>query len=651
MGIQLSNVERLAMEAMAAAIEPPPMIDYLDWAEANVVIEEGSFPGPYNRKLFPYFDEILRALSPADPCRFVTLEGSAQVGKTTLANIFSCGTMAMGKGTFLYAHPTEDNARRWSKIKLAQMINAIAPLRREFPPRSRDGADAVLYKERRDSNLRLLITGANSPASLSQVTVEFQVQDDLAKWEMNAAGDPEAQADNRSRAVEFAKILKVSTPLVMPGCRITKNFESGSQEFPYVPCPHCDHFQVLEWDNMQAALDLDKPEEAHFTCIACGCSIEEHHRPQMLARFEWRAHNAKARREHRSFWIWSAYSYLQSFERIAREWLKYKGDQAGEKTFANDTAGKAYYAQGEAPPWEKLRDRAATSSYARGEIPSGALIITLGIDCQADRAEWHLVGFGRNYRRYVIDYGLAPGHISDKGCQTKLTALLQQQWRNASGQLLGVDMAAIDGNAWTEDVWSFAKLFPRSQLIMVRGSNRDEAPRFVRVKREINERTGKRLRYASRFYNFNASIMKMGLYRDLAKDDALADGYVMFPRGLDDDYFRQLTAERRTPEKRHGFTVYRWTKDPGQANEALDTMNQAEAASIRFGVRGMPDQVWADYERLRETPVAAAQGDLEDLLMAPAATPVESSAVPVASRTPAAKPFRRVGGQASFMNR
>jgi phage terminase large subunit GpA-like protein len=98
--------------------------------------------------------------------------------------------------------------------------------------------------------------------------------------------------------------------------------------------------------------------------------------------------------------------------------------------------------------------------------------------------------------------------------------------------------------------------------------------------------------------------MKMGLYRDLAKDDPLADGYVHFPKGLDDEYFRQLTAERRTPEKRHGFTVYRWTKDASQANEALDTMNQAEAASIRFGVRGMPDEVWTKYELERETPIA-----------------------------------------------
>jgi len=638
----LANAERIALSAMAGAIEPPALIDYLNWAEENVVIDEGSFPGPYNRSLFPYFDEILRALSPTDPCRFVTLQGSAQVGKTTIANVFTCGTMAMGKGTFLYAHPTEDNARRWSKIKLAQMVNGMAALRAEFPQRSRDGADAVLYKERRDGNFRLLITGANSPASLSQVTVEFQVQDDLAKWEMNAAGDPEAQADNRSRAVEFAKILKVSTPLVMPGCRITKNFEAGSQEHPYVPCPHCDHYQVLEWENMLSNLDLEKPEEAHFSCIACGASIEEHHRPAMLSRFEWRPHNERAKREHRSFWIWSAYSYLQSFERIAREWIKYKGDQAGEKTFSNDTAGKAYQAQGEAPPWEKLRDRGANSAYARGEIPIGSLVICLGLDVQADRVEWHLVGFGRNYRRFVIDYGIAPGHIAEKTCQERLAALLQQTWRNAAGNHLSIDMAAIDGNAWTEDVWSFAKSFPRSKLIMVRGSNRDEAPRFIRVKREVNEKTGKRLRYASRFYNFNASIMKMGFYRDLAKDDPLSDGYVSFPRGLDDEYFRQLTAERRTPEKRHGFTVYRWTKDPGQANEALDTMNQAEAASIRFGVRGMPESVWAEYEK-REVPANPAQADLEDLLIA---TPVEPAApvVPAASSSPPAKPAGKPAG-------
>jgi phage terminase large subunit GpA-like protein len=633
MCIQIANPERLRYDAVALALDPPPPVDFVKWAEDNIVFSEreSPFPGPYNRRLFPYFDELLRALSPEDPCRTVTLMGSAQVGKTVIANVFVGGTMSLDPCDFLYTHPTEDNARRWSRLKLSPMLRGTSALARIFPQKSRDGSDSILLKEHRDGLGAILISGANSPSSLSQVSMRRQAQDDLSKWEMNSAGDPEAQADNRSRAHEFAKILKVSTPLVMPGCRITKSFESGSQEHPYVPCPHCDEFQVLEWENMQANLDPAHPDRAHFTCVACGVEILEHHRRSMLERLEWRAHNPAAKGTHRSFWIWSAYSFLQSWARIAQEWFKAKGDSAAEQTFANDTAGKAYKAQGEAPPWETLRDRAASSPYRKSEIPSGALTVFLGIDCQADRVEWQCVGFGREFRRWVVDYGVIPGHITDKVCMERLDALMRQTWVNSVGRRIEADRTAIDGNAWTEDVWQWAKRHPRSKVIMVRGRGEDHAPRIARVKKERNERTGKLLKYAGRFYNFGASVLKMALYRDLPKDDPMARGFVGFPSGFDDEYFRQLTAERRQPEKRHGFTVYRWVKDPTQANEALDTMLQAETAANNWGIRGLPDAIWDRLERERETPPPAdAQGDLEDLIQigAPAAVAVPAAAVP-----------------------
>lgn len=616
MGVMLANVERLALEAQARAWAPPPPVDYLAWAENNIVFTEAEsqFPGPYSRSRFPFFDEILRALSPDDPCRFVTVKGSAQVGKTVIANIFTACSMAMTTGAFLYCHPTDDNAERWSKMKLDPLLRSTSSLRLLFPERSRDGGNSLHFKERSDGLMQLLITGANSPASLSQVTIFRQVQDDLSKWEMNVAGDPEGQANNRSRAIEFAKILKISTPLVEPGCRITKNFKAGSQEFPYVPCPQCGHEQVLEWANMLAQLDPAHPEDAHFSCVSCGFPIEEHHRPQLLAGLKWRAHNEAAKREHRSFWIWSAYSYLQSFERIAREWLAAKGDIEAERTFLNDTAGEVYEAKGEAPPWEKLRDRAAASRYARGQIPSGGLVVGLGIDCQADRVEWHAVSFGRRKHRFVIDYGVIGGHVSSSECREKLDALLSQTWPNAFGRWIGIDVAAIDGNAWTDDVFGWANRHPRSKLIMVRGIQGDSAPRFARVKRERNEKTGKLLRYASRFYNVGVSGLKMELYRDLAVEDPLGECFISFPRGLDDEYFRMLTAERRVPVKKNGFVQYKWDKDPNQANEALDNFLQATAAAIKWGVRGLPDAIWEKLEAERETPGAPAQGDLEDLL-------------------------------------
>ena len=57
------------------------------------------------------------------------------------------------------------------------------------------------------------------------------------------------------------------------------------------------------------------------------------------------------------------------------------------------------------------------------------------------------------------------------------------------------------------------------------------------MKKERNQRTGKLLKYAKRFYNFGTSVLKMALYRNLAKDDPLAQGYVAFPRGSTTNIF------------------------------------------------------------------------------------------------------------------
>jgi phage terminase large subunit GpA-like protein len=599
----LANPERLAHEAIAAALRPSPPIDYLDFAERHVVFED-PIPGPFDRNKFPYFAEILRALSPSDPCRYVTVISSAQIGKTTIGNIFTLGTLTMGRGTVLYAHPSDDNARRWSRMKLSPMMRATPIVAEQFPQRARDGADNVLFKDRKDGLARLLITGANSPASLSQVTAEFLIEDDLSKWEPNAAGDPETQADSRARAIEFAKILKISTPLVLPGCKITRNFELGSQEMPYIPCPHCSEMQVLEWDNMLANLDPEHPEDAHFVCNTCGGIIEEHHRPQMLAGFEWRARNPIARREHRSFYIWSAYSYLQSWPRIAAEWLKARGDSSAEQVFSCDTVGKAFRAQGESPPWEVLRDRAAASNYVRGVIPNGSVVHGIGFDCQQDRVEWMLVGFGPEFRRYVIDHGVVGRHISDPNCQRNLDLLLARTWKNSAGREFAIDFAAVDGNAWIESVWEWARRYPANRLIMTRGSSLgDAAPRLALVKRERND-AGKLLARSRRFYNLGVSGLKMSLYRDLAKDDPSERGFISFPSGLSDDYFQQLTAERRVPIKNHGFVTYRWEKDARQANEMLDCMVIATGAAIRAGVYSLSDHGWDALRSRRGIPPA-----------------------------------------------
>ncbi|MGO9049415.1 MAG: terminase gpA endonuclease subunit [Xanthobacteraceae bacterium] len=180
--------------------------------------------------------------------------------------------------------------------------------------------------------------------------------------------------------------------------------------------------------------------------------------------------------------------------------------------------------------------------------------------------------------------------------------MLAKRWKNSAGRELGIDFAAIDGNVYTEDVWSFARRHASTKLIMVRGRGDDAAPRLALVKRERHEKTGKLLQYQRRFYNLGVSTLKMSLYRDLQKTDPTAPGYVSFCSGLGDDYFQELTAERREAVKRHGFTVYRWTKDDRQDNEALDTLVIATGAALRFGVYGLADVGWDKLRAQRETP-------------------------------------------------
>lgn len=645
MASRLTGASHALFTVLATVVVPPPLVEYLPWARANIVFSREAspdYPGPYNDRLFPFWSEVFAALGESEQCRIVTVRGSAQVGKTVLANVFTLGTMDMDPGLFMFAHPTTDNAVRWSRTKLVPMLRETTALAGVFPERSRDTANSTLYKERSDGRGAILITGANSPASLSMITVPRQVQDDLSKWDAeNGAGDPEAQADSRSKAVLRAKVLKLSTPTVLPGCKISDNYEAGSQESYHVPCPHCGHLQPLEWENMRDHIDPDHPEKACFFCVACGAEIREHHRAQIVLNesqgggAKWVARYPERRRHHRSFRIWAAYGPLESWENIARAWLKAKvfgaedrADKRGaaaEQVFLNDYAGLPMEVGEAVVDWQTLRDRAESDGHKRGEVPPGAVFLTIGVDVQADRVEWQLIGWGRRQRRFVIDRGVidgtnsAPGatntgFITEPAMMAALDRLVARTWPDAVGNRRAIDRLAVDGNAWTDDVWEWARRHPAGRVVMMRGA--DRGAWIDKVKKQRDHK-GRRLKYSSRFYNVNVSALKMRLYAFLKKDDPESPGFVAFAKGLGDDYYEQLTAERWTAVKSGGRTIYRWEKTRPR-NEGLDTMNQAEAAALPLGVRFMAEEDWDRHESERCSPPAPAQLDLETSMFAPA---------------------------------
>jgi len=90
-------------------------------------------------------------------------------------------------------------------------------------------------------------------------------------------------------------------------------------------------------------------------------------------------------------------------------------------------------------------------------------------------------------------------------------------------------------------------------------------------------------------------------------------GAIHFPRRLDADYFRQLTAERVVTRFERGRPIRSWQpKRDGERNEALDTFVYAHAALhglISMGLR-LNDEVDGVAEPKREGLDQATKGGI-----------------------------------------
>lgn len=623
----LADPFEAVFRGFAEGMNPPPPIDYCRWAEENIVFgKESPFPGPYRQDMFPFFRKILQVLQPDHPAREVVVMGSAQIGKTVIANVFVGGSLDQDPGPFMYVHPTIENGDRWVQTKWKPFVTGSKALSRIFPweNRSRAAANKARYKERADQRGHLLISGANSASSLAMVSYPRQVQDDLGKWEDNEHGDPEAQADKRSQAFEYAKILKISTPGIAGKCRIDKAYKRSNQQKYYVPCPHCGHKHPLEWDNFKMSLDAleaehkadpDKPinfSRAHFTCPACGAAIEQHHRNQMLEETlhydAWVVEKPGITVE--GFYIWCAYSPLMSFARIAEEYFKALGDPEKDQTFVNDTAGLPWEQKGEAPPWQELHKRAQGSDYTEGTIPAGGVLLTIGADVQNNRVEWLVKAWGAGLRRWTVKKGVIDGHISEQWVRDELDALRKRKWKNCFGREFAADMMAIDANYETNDVKDWAKKHHETSVITIKGAKEYAAPPMSLIKEE-RRNTGKIVTRQKRHWLVGVSGMKGFLYKNLEKTDPLERGYCGFPNDLDEEYFKQLCSETRITETdKNGHTVMRWIKLPSTRNEVLDMEIYAEAAARRLGWHNLDDLSWEKLRAERETPPPEQQLDL-----------------------------------------
>lgn len=602
---------------------PPPDLTISQWADEYLYLspEDSAEPGKYRVDRAAYQRGMLDAVSDAN-IREIVFCTSSQIGKTLMAKAILGYHIHQDPGPILVMQPTVGVAETFSKDRLAPMIRdtpALKPLIAD--PKSRNSGNTIDKKSFPGGHLTMI--GANAPTELASRPIRIVFADEVDRYPASAGseGDPLFLARQRSVTFWNRKLIMASTPTVAGVSRIWRAFETSDMRYYYLPCPHCGEFHTLKWAQM--VWNDNDPSTARMACPACGALYSDADKLRMLPKGEWRAHG----KSHgiAGFHISALYSPWQTFADVVSEWLLKKDNPETLKTFINLQLGECW----EDRTGESVKaDALAARREVWDAVPEDIVLITAGVDTQDDRLEASIIGWTPDERARVLSHHKLYGSPGEPAVWQHLDELLQTEFINAEGYLLKIKATCIDsGGHHTQAAYEFCRGRQGRRVVPVKGRN-GAHPIWP------TKSTRSKLSAGVNLFLIGVDTAKDALRSAFAVRDPELPRYVAFSSELSDDYFKQLTVERRvTSHNKAGVPVRTWKKAPGARNEALDCFVYAIAALqylLQSGVR---------LKNLGRSRVAAPTPISSE--------PVQSEAQPRPKQTP--KPAKRAQASSAIL--
>ena len=543
---------------------PPKNLKISDWADhyRKLSPESSAEAGQWRTDRAEYQREIMDAFNEPDIQRIIFMK-SAQVGATEiLLNVIGY-YIDQDPAPMLIMQPTLAMAQAFSKDRLATMIRDSDKIKDCVKDaRSRDSGNTVLSKKFAGGNLN--IVGSNSAAGLASRPIRIVLADETDRYESSAGaeGDPISLATKRTTTFWNKKIYMCSTPTIKGLSRIETAFEESDKRYYNVPCPECNTKQILKWKNV--IWDEDKPETAAYACQECGSVIDESKKQWMLKHGEWIATAPKS--DTAGFHISELYSVWSTWADMAKNFLEAKKQPEMLKTWINCSLGESWEEQGDTVEYETLLERRL--NYDSTSIPEEVLIIVAGCDTQKDRIEVTLTGFGRNYEAWVIDHLIFWGDPNANNVWQDLDAFLKKRFKTESERIIPISCTCIDsGGLSTNQVYQFTKPRQARRIFAVKGLSVAgkpiaNKPSFVGKNKAV-------------LYGVGTDSAKEAIFARLTTD--VDKTTLHFPSDVDEEYFKQLTAEKRVAKFIRGRKSLVW-KQIRPRNEALDCLVYCFAA-------------------------------------------------------------------------
>ena len=601
---------RLRARKLNRAFLPPPSYTVSEFAEAYRVLSVEDSPEPGRFKCWDFQVEMMDVFNEPG-VRMALYMTSSQTSKTTLLFNMLQYMICARTGGITFMLPSEVIARDYSKARFSPMIRDCEKLAELIPPGKTNG-NTILYKQWPTGYLRFV--GSGNADKLCSFPTPWLVIDELDRCEVvarNSAGVIEGNSllllfERMKRFDPRTFTLMTSTPSVKDTSQIYEYWLKSDQRLPYTPCPHCDFYQFLGWDNFNWEGKGDKHctlsktellDSFCFQCKDCHQPFTEKDFEEMPPKVKWVPQNPDG--DFPGFHI-NAF-YTNSWRENFKKYLDAGQNQSKLMVWWNTTLGLPYSFEALATPdWQKLFDLEKT--WKRGTVPDNALILLAGCDVQHDRVEVTVAGINRK-QTFVVDHYVIPGNthnVDDQVWEDLDDLLYKAKWKNSAGREFQIHKVAIDSRHNTNAVGKFAR--SRKKVIPVTGTGVWTDSVLPAKKYEIKV-NGKIMRIGKHRYPLGVNLIKMDLYGrlNLEATGGLPSEYIGFASGLSDEYYKQLCGEVcELMEDSEGRSKYKWIKKYPDV-EALDCMVYILGLHTILNMHKWSDDRWDDLETFGET--------------------------------------------------
>lgn len=574
--------------AIASAVKnfaPPEELTVSEWAEKyrRLSPESAAEAGPWRTSRTPYLEEPMNAFN--DPkVSSIVMVAASQVGKSEFLLNCIAYTIGQDPASTMFIQPTLDDARKFSRLRIAPMIRDSKPLRTKVSDvKSRDSGNTILQKAFPGG--MLTITGSNSASALASTPARYIFGDERDRWAASAGteGDPWELAKARQATFYNRKSVETSTPTIKGRSNIETSFDRGTQERWCHQCPSCGEWHEIRFDDIR--FDYEEQtvnrkknyivKSLHWLCKSCGCLHTEDEMRRQPAK--WIADNPDAyKRGVRSFWLTAFASPWMPWATNIQRFLEARKDPERLKVVYNTLLGELWEDRGDLEDEDSMLARREDYD---AELPDGVLVLTCGVDTQDNRLEYEVVGHGHFKESWGIKKGFIMGKPDNEEVWAKLDDVIDHVYKFKSGKGLKISMTCVDsGGHYTQEVYAACRARFTKRVFAIKGKGGPDIP-FVGLPTKVALKDNKRI--TCYLYTIGVDAGKSKIMDSLKVQEPGAN-YSHFPRGergYDSAYFTGLLSEKLVLSHTGRGDRWVWVKLPGhQRNEALDCRNYANAA-------------------------------------------------------------------------